>query len=644
MSAPRPFDRRQFLTALGVAGAAIPAMAGTAQNDGAQTLSQTGSKPLKQPVSPLVYPFPMSAVRLNDGPMLQAQEANRAVLHRLPADRLVHNFLINAGLPSSAEPLGGWEKPDCELRGHFTGHFLSACALLNAGTGDAAVKAKADEMVNQLAKCQQTLGTGYLSAFPIEFFDRLKNGKKVWAPFYTIHKIMAGLLDMYLLTGNKQALAVLVGMADWTDKWSGEFTYSHMQEILNTEFGGMGEVLLNLYAVTGEKRYLDTADRFNKAIFLVPLAARRDQLKGLHVNTHIPQVIAACRRYEMTGDPRYRQIGLFFYETVTESRRYATGGTSNNEAWLTEAGQLAAEWKQATDTAECCCVYNMLKLTRNLYEWSGDPRYFDYYERTLLNHRLGTIDIETGNTMYYLSHTPGAWKTFCSEYDSFWCCTGTGVEEYSKLNNSIYFFDQDGLYVNLFVPSELTWKDRGLTIKQQTQYPNQDQTLLTFNAERPVETTVRLRIPGWANGNAAATLNGVKLDTMASPGSYLAIRRTWKTGDTLALALPMGLHVESMPDDPTIQAVLYGPLVLVADMGSREADSKKVFGPMGPDMNGLPKAAPMVKKIGNGPVDWVEQPDSKTLAFETKGQETKTKLVPINQVTRERYSIYWKVG
>jgi uncharacterized protein len=334
MSVARSFDRRQFLAALGIASAAIPAMARSTQNEAASTGSQDGTPHLKPPVTPLVYPFSFDAVRLKDGPMLQAQEANRAVLHRLPADRLVHNFLINAGLPSSAEPLGGWEKPDCELRGHFTGHFLSACAQLYAGAGDTAVKAKADEMVSQLAKCQQALGAGYLSAFPLEFFDRLQNGKKVWAPFYTIHKIMAGLLDMYLLTGNKQALAVLIGMADWTDKWSGEFTYAHMQQILNTEFGGMGEVLLNLYAITAEKRYLETADRFNKGIFLVPLAAHRDQLKGLHVNTHIPQVIAACRRYEMTGDPRYRQIGLFFYETVTESRRYATGGTSNNEAWL----------------------------------------------------------------------------------------------------------------------------------------------------------------------------------------------------------------------------------------------------------------------------------------------------------------------
>jgi uncharacterized protein len=641
MSVQRPFDRRQFLAALGIAGVAIPSFAGTGANGRAATGSHEAPDGLIRP-KPVVHAFPMNAVLLGDGPMLKAQESNRAVLHRLPADRLVHNFLINAGLPSSAEPLGGWEKPDCELRGHFTGHFLSACAQLSAGPGDSAVKAKADDIVNQLAKCQQALGGGYLSAFPLEYFDRLQNGKKVWAPFYTIHKIMAGLLDMYLLTGNKQALEVLAGMADWTDKWTGQFTYSHMQEILNTEFGGMGEVLLNLYAVTGEKRYLDAADRFNKAIFLDPLSRRRDQLKGLHVNTHIPQVIAACRYYEMTGDPRYRQISQFFYETVTESRRYATGGTSNNEAWLTEAGHLAAEWRQATDTAECCCVYNMLKLARNLYEWSGDPRYFDYYERTLLNHRLGTIDIATGDTMYYLSHTPGAWKTFCSEYDSFWCCTGTGVEEYSKLNNSIYFFDQDGLYVNLFVSSTLTWKDKGLSIQQQTQYPTQDHTTLIFKAEQPVETTVRLRIPWWANSKSTAKVNGVKIDAMASPGSYLAIRRTWKTGDTLSLELPMSLHVEAMPDDPTIQAVMYGPLVLAAELGE-ESDLKKVFGPMGPDMKGLPMSPPVVKKTGNGPIDWVEQPDPQTLAFETKGQAEKTKLTPLNQVTRGRYSIYWKV-
>jgi uncharacterized protein len=653
MSVQRPFDRRRFLAALGVAGTSISTfsgttvagttVAGTTPDAGrnAESHDGPGHDEIKRP-KPAVQPFPMSAVRLSEGPMLRAQEANRAVLRRMPEDRLLHTFLINAGLPSSAEPLGGWEKPDCELRGHFTGHFLSACAQLYAATGDAAVKAKADEIVNQLAKCQQALGGGYLSAFPLEYFDRLQNGGKVWAPFYTIHKIMAGLLDMYVLAGNKQALEVVIGMADWTDKWTKQFTYTHMQQILNTEFGGMGEVLLNLYAVTGEKRYLETADRFNKGVFLDPLLAHRDQLKGLHVNTHVPQVIAACRHYEMTGDPRYRQIGLFFYETVTESRRYVTGGTSNNEGWLTEAGKLAAEWKQATDTAECCCVYNMLKLARHLYEWSGDPRYFDYYERTLLNHRLGTIDLETGNTMYYLSHTPGAWKTFCSEYDSFWCCTGTGVEEYSKLNNSIYFFDQDGLYVNLFVASELTWKEKGLKIAQQTQYPMQNHTTLTFQVEQPVETTVRLRIPWWADEKASAKVNGVKLDAMSSPGSYLVIHRTWKTGDTLTLELPMGLHVESMPDDPTIQAVMYGPLVLAANLGE-ETDLKKVFGPMGPDMKGLPMSAPVVKSAGSGPVDWVEQVDSKTLAFQTKGQAATTKLTPLNQVTRGQYSIYWKV-
>src|SRR5271168_275155 len=236
--------------------ACLPKTAGAFTSDALENaLLQSGRhRSPESRVALLAAPFPMAQVRLLDGPFLDATKANLQYLHSLPVEGLVHNFRVNAGLASMAEPLGGWEKPDCELRGHFTGHFLSASAQLHAGTGDAAVKAKADEMVGQLAKCQQALGAGYLSAFPLQFFDRLQNGKKVWAPFYTIHKIMAGLLDMYLLTGNKQALAVLIGMADWTDKWTGEFTYTQMQQILNTEFGGMGEVLLNLYAVTGEKR------------------------------------------------------------------------------------------------------------------------------------------------------------------------------------------------------------------------------------------------------------------------------------------------------------------------------------------------------------------------------------------------------
>jgi len=629
-------NRRRFLSALGTSAAAFAAPRALFADS-----PSASSRPLFHRETVNILPFPFDAVRLTAGPLLAAQESNRAVLEALPVDRLVLNFRQNAGLSSSAQPLGGWEKPDCELRGHFTGHFLSACAQLYAATGNAAVKAKGDEIVAELAKCQAALPSGYLSAFPLEFLDRLQRREPVWAPFYTIHKIMAGLYDMHTLAGNQQALTVLLKMADWSANWTAQFPREHMQQILRTEYGGMNEVLYNLYGLTSEWKYLVAGDAFAKDTFFNPLAVRQDALKGLHVNTHIPQVIGACRRYEMTGDPRFRQIAQFFYETVTESRCYVTGGTSNNEAWQVDPGNLSEEWVQATDTAECCCMYNMMKLTRNLYQWSGDPRFFDYYERVLLNHRLGTIDLPTGATMYYLSHTPGAWRTFSTAYDSFWCCTGTGVEEYSKLNNSIYFHDDHGLYVNLFAASELNWKDKGLVVTQETAFPKGSRVRLKFEAPAPVPMDVRVRIPAWAHG-AAAALNGEKLVAIASPGSYLTFSRSWKTGDEITLDLPMRLRTEAMPDKASIQAVLYGPLVLAADLGGAAPAHDQVFGPMGPRIPNRGERAPEVKAVLNDQgAAWVEQ--TGPASFMTKGQASALPLKPLEDITRERYSIYWRL-
>ena len=273
-----------------------------------------------------------------------------------------------------------------------------------------------------------------------------------------------------------------------------------MQEVLKTEYGGMNEILYNLAAVTRDERWAKVGDRFTKNSFFNPLALRRDELRGLHVNTHIPQVIGAARRYEISGDMRFHDVADYFWHEVTGARCYVTGGTSNDEGWLTQPRRLAEELKRSYDTAECCCAYNMLKLTRQLYGWSGDPRYFDYYERTLINHRLGTIHPETGATMYYLSHTPGAWKTFGTEDQSFWCCTGTGVEEYSKLNDSIYFHDEDGLYVNLFIASELNWRRKGFRLRQETSFPEEPSTVLQLTLERPTQLRLALQDPGMADG------------------------------------------------------------------------------------------------------------------------------------------------
>lgn len=588
-------------------------------------------------------PFQLEEVQLLAGPFQSARDANLGYMKRLPVDRLVHNFRVNAGIASTAQPFGGWEKPDCELRGHFTGHFLSACALMYASTGDKEIKAKGDAIVAALAECQKKLDQGgYLSAFPLEFFDRLNARKKVWAPFYTIHKIMAGMFDMSQYCGNPQALAALRGMADWADKWTASIPEAHMQDVLNTEYGGMNEVLYNLASVTGEDRYAKAGDRFTKKRFFNPLAARRDELQGLHANTHIPQVIGAARRYELSGDERFHDVAEFFWYEITSARAYATGGTSNNEAWLVPPRQLEAELKLGTATTECCCAYNMLKLTRHLYSWTADPRYFDYYERTLYNHRLAAIDKTNGHTQYYLSISPGAWKTFNTEDDSFWCCTGTGVEEFAKLNDSIYFHDGEGIFVNLFIPSELTWKEKGLTLRQETSFPDKPSTTLTLKIERAAELALRLRIPYWTRAHATVRVNGNAIEATGSPGSYLTLTRTWKSGDRVELELPMGLHVERMPDDSSKQALLYGPLVLAGDLGSEGLTEDAITGPLGPEYDPRTSKTPTFRAAGSDPSSWIKR-TGEELTFRTTGQERDVTFTPFPRVFGKRYSIYWQV-
>jgi len=592
-----------------------------------------------------VQPFPMTDVRVLSGPCVQAQQANLGYLHRLPVDRLVRNFRVNAGLETSAAPLGGWEAPDCELRGHFTGHYLSACALMHSSTGDKDVKAKGDAIVDELTKCQQKLGGGYLSAFPTEFFDRLNARKRVWAPYYTVHKIMAGLLDMNQRCGNKQALETLEGMAQWVDKWSAPIPEEHMQDILNTEYGGMNEILYNLAAVTGDDHYAAVGDRFTKKKFFNPLGLRRDELRGLHVNTHIPQVIGAARRYEISGDERFHDVADFFWYEVTSARAYVTGGTSNGEGWRVEPRRLAAELKLDAATTECCCAYNMLKLTRHLYQWTADPRYFDYYERTLLNHRLGTIRSDTGATMYYLSIVPGAWKTFNSEFDSFWCCTGTGVEEYSKLNDSIYFHDADGIYVNLFTPSQVQWAAKGVTLRQNTAFPEQPSTTFTVKTAQPAQFAMHLRVPWWLTSGGSVRVNGKPLEAFAGPGSYLTIVRKWHDGDRVEMALPMRVHVEAMPDNNREVAFLYGPLVLAGELGSTEGlGPKAIIGELGPDLKQHPLEVPGIRAAGREAAECMERAEGAELAFRTKGQSSNLRFVPFNAVFDERYSVYWSLA
>jgi hypothetical protein len=569
---------------------------------------------------------------------------NRRYLLALDPDRLLHMFRITAGIPSNAAPLGGWEAPDNELRGHFVGHYLSACALMGASRGDAETRDRGVAIVAELAKCQKALGTGYLSAFPEELFDRLRAGRPVWAPFYTLHKIMAGLLDTYELSGDRQALDVLTGMARWTSAWTGPLGDEQMARILEREYGGMNETLYNLAAVTGQDSYIDLAHRFDHERIFDPLALGRDSLKGLHVNTTIPKIIGAARRFELTGEPRYHEVADYFWNEVTGRRAYCTGGTSNGENWNAEPGIISTEL--GPETEECCPTYNMLKLTRHVFQWTADPRAGDYYERALFNGILGTQHPADGDKLYYVPLASGYWKLFGTPLHDFWCCTGTGAESFSKLGDSIYFRDDAGVFVNLFIASTLTWAEKGIRITQNTRFPEEESTSLSFDCDRPTRMALRVRIPYWATRGGSASLNGRQLESFAAPSSYLVVDRTWRSGDTLRISLPMQLRVEATPDDPSVQAVMYGPLVLAGRLGTdgltgatlRAPPTAPRTVPEFPPNSAV--AAPVLKSRGSDVSEWVSR--TGPLEFRTRGQDRDVSLIPFYKILDERYAVYWK--
>jgi hypothetical protein len=509
-----------------------------------------------------------------------------------------------------------------------------------ASSGDDELRAKANGMVAELARCQRAHKDGYLSAFPKEFFERLREGKRVWAPFYTLHKIMAGLLDMYVHCGNEQALEVAEGMANWIGRWAQPLSEEQMQGVMETEFGGTNEVFYNLHALTGNAYYLELGDRFYHKRVFEPLAAHRDELKGLHANTNIPKMTGAARRYELTQEPRFREIASFFWQEVAGARAYCTGGTSFEEFWRTEPGKLASELGQNTE--ECCCSYNMLKLTRHIFGWTADPRAMDYYERTLFNSRLGTQDAE-GLKSYFLPLGGGYWKYFGSPFDSFWCCTGTGVEEFAKFGDTIYFHDGQGLFVNLFFASELSWPEKGVRVEQETSFPEQDKTRLLIHAERPVKMDLNIRIPYWATNGGKIVVNGEALPVFSTPSSYLTLGRTWKDGDWVGISLPMGLHIDALADAPTLQAVMYGPLVLAGRLGSENLSKAEVYIGYDTSPGGKPAPVPAIAPNSKGPLGWVEPVPNQSLNFRARGENGTITLIPLYKLFGERYAVYWNV-
>jgi len=584
---------------------------------------------VRQVVPLAAEPFPLQDVRLLEGPFKHAMELDRQYLLSLDCDRLLHNFRVQAGLPSSARPLGGWESPQCELRGHTVGHYLSALAMMYASTGDGQLKDRADYIVAELAKCQARFPSGYLSAFPESFIDRVEAGKQVWAPWYTLHKIYAGLLDVHLLCGNGQALEVLEKAVAWIQSRTDKLTDAQMQRMLANEHGGMNDVLAELAAVTGKEAYLRLAQRFNHQAVLAPLAKGEDRLTGLHANTQFPKILGVARQYELTGRQEYRDIARFFWEVVTLERSYVTGSNSNDELFSPKE-ELSRHLGQKT--AETCNTYNMLKLTRRIFCWDPQAEYGDYYERALLNHILASQHPESGMMLYYLPLRSGDARVFSTPNDSFWCCVGTGMENHARYGESIYFRSGDTLYVNLFIGSELQWKQQDVVVRQETRFPESDTARLIFKCRQPRELTVRIRWPHWATTGFSVAVNGQRVSLEGRPSSFVQLRRRWSSGDELLVQMPMSIRTEGFRDNPRKRAVFFGPVLLCTPVEPGRAMPVIVC-----PIEAIPQA---IRPTGR-PLEFQGQPGTFRCLESEKGLEVA--LVPFYKEYRRPYHVYWDV-
>jgi DUF1680 family protein len=596
---------------------------------------------------------PRADVRLLGGAFQGNQQRNLAYLLFLDPDRMLRSFRVNYGLPVRAMPIGGWESPTSTIRGHVTGHLMSALAWAYADTGTTAsdddrraVKAKGDYLVAQLASLQaraQKAGYshGYLSAFPEQYFTWLEDGQvhRVRSPYYMIHKYLAGLIDQYQLAGNSLALDVASRLADWVDRRTRKLSYQHMQVILDVEFGGLPEALANLYAITGDPATLKTAERFYHAKFLDPLAANTDRLDGAQCNVSTPKVTAALRLAEETGNEKYWDAAVNFWRISTAHHSFANGGMGNYEYWGRPdvvAGALS------NYNCEGCVSYNMLKLTRLLhFHQPGNAAHMDYYERTLVNHLLGAQDPGSphGFVAYYTGLSAGAHKqvpsnyfpganenVFATNYATFTCDTATGLETPTRFTDTIYTRDPDGaLHVNLFIPSRV--RADGLTFRQTTSIPEIPATTLAVEAGAG-PMTLRVRVPAWAT-SVRATLNGrpqsVPFTTSrADSPSAIEVARAWRPGDELLVTFGMGLAVRQSPDNPRVAALTYGPVVLAVLTG---------------DASRMPTLD----------VSSIRQVSASPLAFEargsfgTPGDARLMSLIPVGDVVHQRYTTYWQV-
>jgi uncharacterized protein len=611
-----------------------------------------------QQTAPVSY-FALEKVQLTPSPFYNAMQTDKNYLLQMDADRLLAPYLKEAGLTPKADNYPNWENTG--LDGHVGGHYISALALMYASTGDAEILKKLDYMINELERCQKANGNGYISGVPDgkKIWNEIQQGNiresvfglnDRWVPLYNIHKTFSGLRDAYLYAHNAKGKDMLIQLTDWMINITANLSDAQIQQMLTSEHGGLNEVFADVYAITGDKKYLDLGKKFSHRIILDPLLKHEDKLTGIHANTQIPKVIGFKRIADLDHNKQWSDAADFFWHNVTEKRSVAIGGNSISEHF--NPVDDFSNMVKSVEGPETCNTYNMLKLTKDLYATSPQASYMDYYERALYNHILSSQHSDKGGFVYFTPMRPGHYRVYSQPQTSFWCCVGSGMENHAKYGEMIYAHTGNDLYVNLFIPSKLTWDEKKVVVVQENNFPQEQDTKITVNPAKKAVFALKLRCPEWTDKAAVKVLvNGKEVANTTDAAGYITINRKWKKGDVVLLRLPMHLDAEQMPDKSDYYAFTYGPVVLAAGFGTNNQDGlfaddsrggHVAHGPQIP-LNTMPVLLGDKTSVLGHVSAFADAP----LNFKVSGLYPKEQyasgftLKPFYEIEGERYIIYW---
>ncbi|WP_426478411.1 beta-L-arabinofuranosidase domain-containing protein [Chryseobacterium sp. CBSDS_008] len=606
-----------------------------------------------------IHYFPLETVKLSESIFNKTMMADRKYLMAMEPDRLLAPYLKEAGLKPKADNYPNWENTG--LDGHIGGHYISALSLMYASTGDSSIKQRIDYMISELERCQNTSPDGYISGIPDgkKIWKEIKQGNirasgfglnDRWVPLYNIHKLYAGLRDAWWYAKNEKAKTMLIRLTDWMTNEVSDLSDEQIQDMLRSEHGGLNEVFADVYDITHDQKYLKLAHRFSHQAILTPLLAGEDKLTGLHANTQIPKVIGYKRIADLENNTSWSNAADFFWHNITEKRSSVIGGNSVSEHF-NPVNDFSSMIK-SIEGPETCNTYNMLKLTKELYATMPESYYIDYYEKALYNHILSTENHDQGGFVYFTPMRPGHYRVYSQPQTSFWCCVGSGMENHAKYGEMIYAQSDKDLYVNLFIPSTLTWKQQKVVLRQVNNFPEVPETTLIFDAAGKSEFDVKLRCPEWTTPSEVKILiNGKQEKVQHSSDGYFTLTKKWKKGDVVKMILPMHLSAEQLPDRSNYYAFKYGPVVLAATYGTENqqgllADDSRgghiAHGPQIP-LNEIPvilgnssEVVNHVKPSNNGPLNFAVTGLYPSEKF-GKGLD----LVPFYSIQAERYILYW---